>query len=629
MSEDGIFGEDKKVWLKWCVFVGFMGTGLLVGSILSFLTLKLNPQVGQNYLDVILLFLYVTLFYGTAGVLGGVVLGLILLKSAFSGSIILQKLTGAVLVAFLLFGPFSWAVSTLHTSRALYTLKGKILHAGGLVTPFLVILVCFMFVGAGYFIVGPLSKIKRPIKVVFVSYLLCFLLIFFTARGPGDSVQQDRSAAQDVDYSIRGSGLKFVILGLDCLDWDMLTPLMEEGKLPALSRMAEEGAAARFKALIPTLSPSLWTSIATGVDSDKHGIDNFYVTSLPYLSVPIRLFPGGFGLNFRIVPLLNNTGLVPQLIRMNTSNMKKVLDIWDIFSRFGRTVGVIDYFVTWPADEVNGFVLSDLLMRYIYEFGPDGINASEGLIYPLSIGSDVRKSLAGINRDDFDLGSIMGKLVSPDCDLTENNPYVKLLKRKFWRDECLWKLSTDLYAENRPDLMISYTSAIDGTNHVFKKFIYEPSDGSSEWSCFHTTQENWYRYEDSRIQQMMDLADDSTCIIVLSDHGWDEQKGHHENGPDGAILLWGAGVRRGVWFEETGLLDVVPTILAMSGLPVGKDMGGRVLVEAISEVLLDSFPIRYITSYTESDLSEQMPIEMDPLLDKQIREDLEALGYIK
>ena len=68
---------------------------------------------------------------------------------------------------------------------------------------------------------------------------------------------------------------KVLVIGWDAGDWKVIRPLLEAGKMPTLKKMMEEGVSGNLKTLEPPFSPMLWTSIATGVRPDKHGILGF------------------------------------------------------------------------------------------------------------------------------------------------------------------------------------------------------------------------------------------------------------------------------------------------------------------------------------------------------------------
>ena len=68
---------------------------------------------------------------------------------------------------------------------------------------------------------------------------------------------------------------KVLLIGWDGADWKVITPLLEEGALPNLERFIDQGVMGNLATLSPSLSPMLWTSIATGQRPFTHGILGF------------------------------------------------------------------------------------------------------------------------------------------------------------------------------------------------------------------------------------------------------------------------------------------------------------------------------------------------------------------
>jgi predicted AlkP superfamily phosphohydrolase/phosphomutase len=79
-----------------------------------------------------------------------------------------------------------------------------------------------------------------------------------------------------------------IIVGLDGQDPKLTERFMKEGKLPNFSRLAEMGCYRRLRTTFPSLSPTAWSSFATGTDPAKHNIFDFLTrdprTYLPLLS---------------------------------------------------------------------------------------------------------------------------------------------------------------------------------------------------------------------------------------------------------------------------------------------------------------------------------------------------------
>ena len=69
--------------------------------------------------------------------------------------------------------------------------------------------------------------------------------------------------------------MKVFVLGLDGATWDVLEPLIQDGLLPNLARLREQGAWGSLRSVFPPLSPVAWTGVMTGKNSGKHGIFEF------------------------------------------------------------------------------------------------------------------------------------------------------------------------------------------------------------------------------------------------------------------------------------------------------------------------------------------------------------------
>jgi len=89
---------------------------------------------------------------------------------------------------------------------------------------------------------------------------------------------------------------RVVILGLDGLDYELTTRLMQEGRLPGLSRLAKMGGFSALGTAIPAQSPVAWSDFITGMDAGGHGIFDFIhrepATMQPYLSTSRTNPPG-------------------------------------------------------------------------------------------------------------------------------------------------------------------------------------------------------------------------------------------------------------------------------------------------------------------------------------------------
>ena len=81
---------------------------------------------------------------------------------------------------------------------------------------------------------------------------------------------------------LRSKGLtdKVVLLGIDGMDPRFSRKMVDEGKMPNLAQLIERGSARqdlRLLGAVPTITPPMWTTLATGAYPMTHGIEDFNI----------------------------------------------------------------------------------------------------------------------------------------------------------------------------------------------------------------------------------------------------------------------------------------------------------------------------------------------------------------
>ncbi|MCG3156571.1 MAG: hypothetical protein DKINENOH_03195 [bacterium] len=94
---------------------------------------------------------------------------------------------------------------------------------------------------------------------------------------------------------------------------------------------------------------------------------------------------------------------------------------------------------------------------------------------------------------------------------------------------------------------------------------------------------------------------------------------------EGILIAAGPAIRRGATLQQASVLDVTPTLLALLGLPVGRDMDGRVLTEMLTPGFLSATPVQYRESWEQPDWSYE---EDTASADETLKEHLRSLGYL-
>jgi len=418
----------------------------------------------------------------------------------------------------------------------------------------------------------------------------------------------------------RPTGLKVLVIGVDGAEWDVIEPLMEEGRLPAFSRLVKEGAHGKLRSLEPTLSPIIWTSIATGKTPDKHGITWFMVKDPEHS----RRFPV-------------------------QSTMRTSKAVWNILSEHGLTAGVIGWWATYPAERVNGFVVSDYVAYHAFGLSGKQVKTGAGKTHPPSLHDQVLGSLKDpLSIDKAEIDKFM-KVTGEEYDYSVGlefdfgNPLhhfmYSLATTGAYHD-----MGLKLYRQYRPDWMGIYFEQVDSISHLYMKYAPPRIEGLEDkyFDKYSRVVDNYYVYQDKIIADFMGAADDKTVVIICSDHGFktgDERlsenlstslaKAHLWHQIDGVVIMWGGPIKPGMKIEGASVLDITPTALYLLGMPLARDMDGKILMEAVSEDFLDSHPVRFVETYEQTAAGATVtPVGPVSGVDEEMLARLSALGYI-
>jgi tetratricopeptide (TPR) repeat protein len=406
---------------------------------------------------------------------------------------------------------------------------------------------------------------------------------------------------------------RLIVLGLDGLDPEVVDMLMAEGKMPSFARLRQEGAYGRLRSQRPILSPIIWTTLATGKPPEQHGIGHF---------VAVNVKTG------EQLPV--------------TSRMRRVKALWNIFSGAGRRVGVVGWWATWPAETVNGVIVSDhTCYHFLFPDGAHGDRLDVGVVHP----PELAATLAPLVKRPGDVGaSELARFahVTPE-DLARPFRFDDELSHLRWAlatAETYRRIGLRLWSDERPDLLMVYIEATDSTAHLFGHLFRAGAmtgDLAAQQGRFGDTVEQVYRYADEIVGEYVAAMDAGTTLVVLSDHGFElgalpddptttrdmRRVSERYHRLDGILYLYGARVRR-ARLDRAGLLDVAPTLLALAGIPPAADLPGRVLTEALR--LPD--PPRSVSTYEDASTAAPAADAADAGADPAILERLRALGYL-
>ena len=219
------------------------------------------------------------------------------------------------------------------------------------------------------------------------------LATLMALAGCGDSDPAARVAdgLARVVASARPTDLTLLLIGIDGASFRLIDPLLAEGRLPAFAGLVERGAHGPLLSQRPMNSPAIWTTVATGFNRQRHGIGGFSRTEV--------------------------SGETPRK-RMVSSLDRKTLALWNLLGPFQKSVGVVAWWASWPAEPVRGWIVSDRMARGRWSEWLDAERAG-GLTYP----PELAARLAPLVVDP----SIQCRILGDETAALSNDPFENLM----------------------------------------------------------------------------------------------------------------------------------------------------------------------------------------------------------
>src|ERR1041385_452224 len=79
-----------------------------------------------------------------------------------------------------------------------------------------------------------------------------------------------RAKRTELRRDARSAPGRVAIFALDGADWELISELADDSRLPNLKALAQGGTTASVQSIQPMVSPMLWTTVATGLPPDRH-----------------------------------------------------------------------------------------------------------------------------------------------------------------------------------------------------------------------------------------------------------------------------------------------------------------------------------------------------------------------
>ncbi len=345
-------------------FLRMLTNSLLAGALgaafLTIIVLQLNPNVPLVSGTTWRLFVTLALFYGVhlavlfyLLMVGGEFIGVYALSPGWVSVRVLAWLAaasaaGAAVLMWLNVSGFSVALDETAARR---------MTAGAAATAATAI-VLLGLAGAHYSFGRRGSRVGAGLLTIAVFGSLALPI---AARGPAVAELDGSLAMTMADRATPVSGPRIVMLLLDGASLEYIWPGVAGGRLPNFARILETGASMDLATVRPTGPDPVWAAVATGMYPAKNGVRSPSVYYVRGDTRPLALLP-----DHCFSHVLVHLGLLRR--EPNTSRSLRARPLWSILADAGITAGVVRWPLTFPAQQVHGWVVSDRFHQLLGSF---------------------------------------------------------------------------------------------------------------------------------------------------------------------------------------------------------------------------------------------------------------------
>jgi predicted AlkP superfamily phosphohydrolase/phosphomutase len=268
---------------------------------------------------------------------------------------------------------------------------------------------------------------------------------------------------------------RVLVIGIDGGTFDIIKPLVREGKLPNFKALMEGGSFGPLRTTIPPMTFPAWNAFMTGVNPGKHGVYDF-----------TERIPGAYKIQF-----INGRS-------------RKATTIWRMASEAGKRVGVMAVPVTYPPEKLNGFMISG--------FDAPGVDAhgDSSSMNPPALYHELKE-----NVGDYIISSNIIKEVDAGRADLAIDIVLKTLGRK--ADTAKY-----LYGKEPWDLFMVLFGESDLVGHHYWKYTDRRSPfypAKAPEKCRKAI-ELVYGKIDQTIGELLAMRHPDTITLLMSDHGF-------------------------------------------------------------------------------------------------------------
>lgn len=405
---------------------------------------------------------------------------------------------------------------------------------------------------------------RRTSRAIFIAGVALIAVSSFFLYQRRESYRTEKRAVVVANVGTVAGQRPVIVIAIRNLPYDWLVTMMGEGGLPFFERSSKSAYFARVEPF-PTTSPkALWASLATGKLPYRHGVTGRFSYRTPLNGADpadrFLLLPSGVG--FRA------WGLIPPVRRISAQlPAGDAYPLWTLFERLSFPTAVIN----WPSSSNSSAsrLVSDRTIHAARPIRPDIATVAQRFN---GTGNARQRILEGLSAD-LTAASILRTAIE---------------ERTFEIDVA----ALEGFSEAQRAL------------HIFRNDLPPRSTVSGEAL-------RAYLEQLDRLLGDVERNFPDHLLVVVSPSGpvppplpatayfrAKEVLTTEDPGTDdGFVLIAGSGVAHREKPRSAYVTDIVPTVLFAAGLPVGRDMDGRVVSDAFDDDFLRHTPLSLIHTY--------------------------------
>ena len=408
---------------------------------------------------------------------------------------------------------------------------------------------------------------RRTSRILFAIGVALIVVSSFFLYQRRESYRTEKRDVVVANVGTVAGQRKVTLVAIRSMPYDWIVTMSGEGILPYFEKATADSYFTRVEPF-PTTSPkALWASLATGKLPYRHGVTGRFSYRTPLNgsdpSERFLLLPSGVG--------FQAWGLIPPVQRISAQlPAGDALPLWTLFQRLSLQAAVVN----WPSSVPSGAarVITDRDIR-----AP--VNAGR----PEVVAVAQRFNMAGPNKQ-----AVLEALGDDFAALAA------------FRNA------------NRADLQVIALEGFSDAQRAVRIFDNEiPPRGTVKGDAVRA-----YAQQLDRMIGEIVRSDPEHIVIVCSPSGvtppglpgdiWSffarRLRDAGAGADDGFILVSGPDVIHRPRPEPAHVPDVVPTVLFAAGLPIGRDMDGRIVTEAFSDEFLRQSTLSAIQTYEAEQL---------------------------